>query len=210
MVPFLVRWVSASAVRTIAQSKVHCPRLTSRMNPVPINISLLALALVAVPSVSHALVTVDSVTPSNIDGYRDRLAVAVVRHEDNTITFSVSVACKENRHVVLRSHVADSETTFSRHSCMVYPINGTATVRVRISEKLLETSRLSCSLASSRPVGGGNRLLNSGTNIYSISLTDFAAEATVSTLAANADDVHGDSVPAPPPITVTRIGPDGA
>lgn len=174
-----------------------------------VRIPLLALALVVVPSVSHALVTVESVTPSNIDGYHDRLAVAVVRHGDNTITFSVSVACKENQHVVLRSRVADSETTFSRHSYMVFPFNGTATVRVTIPEKLLDTSSLSWSLGSSRPLGGSNRLLNTGTNIYTISLTDFAAEATESTLAPNADAVHGNSAPAPPPTIVTCIVPDG-
>jgi hypothetical protein len=172
-------------------------------------ISLLALALVALPSVSHALVTEVSVTRANIGGYQDQLAVAVVRHDDNTLTFSVSIACKENQHVILSSHVADSETVFSRHSCRVNPINGTADIRVTIAEKLLATSRLSCSLASSRPVGDGNRLLNTGANIYTISLTDFAVEATVLIAAPNADAMHADSVPAPPPITVTHIVPNG-
>lgn len=183
--------------------------LPSRMNPMPLWISLLAVALVLVPSVSHALVTEEFVTPSNLDKNK-RLAVTVVRHEDNTFTFSVSIACKENQHVVLRSHVADGETTFSRHSCTVYPINGTATIRVTIPETLLDTSKLSCSLASSRPTGGGgNRLMNTGANIYLISLADFAADATAPALSPSADAVNAASVPIPPPITVTHIGPNG-
>jgi hypothetical protein len=177
----------------------------------PLRISLLALALVVVPSVSHAVVTVETVTPASIGGNHDRLAVAVVRHDDNTLTFSVSIACKENQHAVLRSHVADSATTFSRHSCMVYPINGTATVRVTIPEKLLATSILSFSLASSRPVGGGNRLLNSGANVYRISLPDFATEATIVTFAPNPAAVRAALLPpTPPPITVVpRVVPNG-
>ena len=170
-----------------------------------LRVSLLALTLMVVPSVSHALVTEETVTPANIGGNHDRLAVVVVRHGDNTLTFSVSIACKENQHAVLRSYVADRATTFSRHSCMVFPINGTATAHVTIPEKLLATSILSFTLASSRPVGGGNRLLNSGANVYTISLPDFASEATVVTIAPNPAAVPAALAPStPPPIIVTR------
>lgn len=170
----------------------------------PLRVLLLALALVFVPSVSHALVTYTTVNPANNGTNHDRLTVEVVRHDDNTLTFSVSIACRMNQHAVLHSHVADNATTFSRHSCMVYPINGTATVRVTIPEKLLATSTLSLALASSRPVGGGGgRLLSSGANVYIISLTDFPNEATTVTFAPNAAAVRAALAPAtPPPINV--------
>ncbi|TWU43701.1 hypothetical protein Poly51_62230 [Rubripirellula tenax] len=169
-------------------------------------ISLLALAVAVAQSVSHALVTETTITPANNRGNHDRLTVEVVRHDDNSLTFSVSIACKKNEHAVLRSHVADNTTTFSCHSCMVYPINGTATARVTIPERLLATSTLSFSLASSSPVGGRNRILNSGANVYRVSLTDFASEATTVTFAPGAGAVRAALAPAvPPPINVVPI-----
>lgn len=166
---------------------IHSP---TRLKTMSLQVPILALALLLIPSVVFAFTSDEVVTPASISRAHHPLAVSVVRHGDNTLTFTVSMVCNEGDLAMLCSHIADASTTFAHSSCSVSPLNGMATARVTVPEKLLATSALSFSHVRSRPDGEGKYVLMSGSHNYFISLSNFASQAEEESPAPKAPAPH--------------------